>query len=64
MDNEFIQFNTDIWGYDFTCRTCGRIVSVNGEAPLNARVAMMEQGWRFTEQGKDFIPECGECIRR
>jgi hypothetical protein len=61
MENDFITFNTETWGYDFTCKTCGRVGSVDGEAPLNARVTMIQRGWRFIETDEDFTPVCGHC---
>lgn len=61
MENDFIKFNTLIWGYDFTCKTCGKVGSVEGEAPVNARHTMVERGWQFIEDGEDFTPICNSC---
>lgn len=61
MENEFITFNTEIWGYDFTCSKCGRVCSVEGEAPVNARATVIQQGWQFIEEGDKITPICQNC---
>lgn len=61
MENDFIKFNTQNWGYDFTCHSCGKVGSVDGEAPINARRTMIERGWRFIEDGENYTPVCDAC---
>ena len=61
LENDWITFNTNIWGYDFTCEECGVIGSAEGEAPLSTMRAMKEKGWTFRVEGTDFIPLCPEC---
>ncbi|AQV00085.1 MULTISPECIES: hypothetical protein [Desulfococcus] len=64
MENKFIKFNPRFWGYDFTCKICGKIGSADGEAPVNARITMIEHGWRFIEENEAFIPVCASCEKK
>ncbi len=61
LENDWITFNTNIWGYDFTCEECGVTGSSEGEAPLSTMRAMKDKGWTFRVEGTDFIPLCPEC---
>lgn len=61
MENQYIRFNTQTWGYDFTCKHCGKVGSVDGEAPVNARVIMVQRGWGFIENDEEFTPICESC---
>ncbi len=61
IDNEWIRFNPEHWGYDFTCERCGAAGETDGEAPIRAMDAMMENGWRFLAQGEQYRPLCPSC---
>ena len=61
MENAFMKFNEQIWGYDFTCKQCGKTESSEGEGPISVMDAMRERGWTFKPEGKAFIPFCPLC---
>lgn len=56
-----IKFNESIWGYDFTCISCGIIDSADGEAPVLTMGNMREKGWAFRLEDDVFVPLCPVC---
>ncbi len=61
IENDWIRFNPDHWGYDFTCVDCGAGGTTEGEAPVSAMDAMKESGWDFRTEKERFLPVCPAC---
>ena len=61
IENEWIRFNPDHWGYDFICEKCAAVGETDGEAPISAMDAMMEKGWKFNGSGEKYLPLCPAC---
>lgn len=61
IENQYISFNENIWGYDFTCCKCGEKDSTEGEAPISAMDAMKEKGWTFAAEENKVLPICPAC---